>query len=125
MPGAAQPEDYERDPIIIIDPTKKFYSYPNPFGRGNTEEERLAYFNFHLDQISDVKIQIFTLLGELVWSTKRESLGSGNHPHTISWDGRNDNGQRVLNGGYIGAIEIRPTGGGKVTRHITKIIYIK
>ena len=70
-------------------------------------------------------MQIFTLLGELVWSTTREGLGTGTHARVISWDGKNSNGKRVLNGGYIGAIEIRPVTGGKVKRFTTKIAYIK
>lgn len=108
------------------DPKENFYSYPNPFGRGDTPEERVAKFNFNLEQPSEVKIQIFTLLGELVWTSKNfpSSYSKGGHKGKITWDGRNGNGNRVLNGTYIGAIEIHPANG-TVKRFITKIVYIK
>jgi len=116
----------KRIQITPSDPERSFFVYPNPFGRpegdnGDTE----AYFHFYLEQTSDVKVQVFTLLGELVYTDSRPGLGKGNHRKDLHWDGRNDNGKRVLNGVYIAAIEIKPTNGGKVERFITKIAYIK
>jgi hypothetical protein len=113
--------------VTRTDAGNRFFTYPNPFGRTAAGENdySVAYFYFHLDEVSDVKVQVFTLLGELVWSDSREGLGTGVQARSIFWDGKNSNGQRVLNGGYIGAIEIRPVNGGKVQRYITKIAYIK
>ncbi|MDZ7271759.1 MAG: hypothetical protein ONB17_09090, partial [candidate division KSB1 bacterium] len=51
---------------------------------------------------------IFSLIGELVWSrhfSKNSPQGkAGPHEGEVFWDGRNDRGQRVLNGIYIARI---------------------
>ena len=107
------------------DEDKAFFTYPNPFGRG-TDIEKIAQFHFYLDQPSNVQVRIFTLLGELVWTSELyQQLGAGTYPRLISWDGVNSKGKRVLNGTYIGTIEIKPTSAGGVKRFITKIAYIK
>ena len=111
--------------IIPSDFDKSFYIYPNPFGRGETEEQRGAFFNVYLEQTSDVSIRVFTLLGDLVWKSQTKTLTEGVHPRQFRWDGKNGKGKRVLNGAYLGVLEVRPTGGGSVRRTIIKIAYIK
>ncbi len=78
-----------------------------------------------LEENSDVDIRIFTLNGELVWSKKLVGLHRGFYDRLVKWDGKNDKGQRVLNGVYLGAIDIKPLNGGAAKRYITKIAYIK
>ncbi len=107
--------------VIPDNPEEAFSTYPNPFGRRQT----YARINFYLTETADVDIRIFTLLGELVWHRKENALpGNRNYNH-ITWDGKNDKGQTVLNGVYICTIQITPTGGGTAKRYITKVAYIK
>ncbi len=107
--------------LVSTDPKEAFGNYPNPFGR------QYAYTNiaFLLEQDADVELRIFTLTGDLVWSKKISGLHRGFYDRLVRWDGKNDRGQTVLNGVYLGVIEIKPLNGGAVQRYITKIAYIK
>jgi hypothetical protein len=103
---------------VLFNPTLEasFYNYPNPFGDPG---KPTTSFNYRLDQASDISLKIYTLLGELVWSvsfsaTDPEGLG-GTHAGNIIWDGRNEKGQKVLNGVYVAVLT---TNRGKV---MTKI----
>jgi hypothetical protein len=114
------------EPQVVVSSNvdKSFYIYPNPFGRGQTADERIAYFNVYLKEPSEVTIRVYTLLGELVWNSQTKTL-TGAHSRQFSWDGKNNNGKRVLNGAYIGVMESKPTAGGSIKRAIIKIAYIK
>ena len=79
-------------------------NFPNPFGV-NTDETRIEYF---LSENADVTLKIYDLFGNLVWSKdiaagEPGGLGRDQSPHanSVIWDGKNDNGQKVGNGGYI------------------------
>ena len=67
-----------------------------------------TYFVYYLEQDSDVRIQIYTILGERVWArsyTKNDPQGKkGPHEGDIIWDARNDKGHKVLNGVYVARI---------------------
>jgi flagellar hook assembly protein FlgD len=78
-----------------------------------------------LEHPSDVTIRIYTLVGELVWTKSITGLSAQIYDDLVTWDGKNDRGNTVLNGVYLCTIEIKPTDGGKAARYITKIAYIK
>jgi hypothetical protein len=97
--------------ILGSDLSHSFTNYPNPFAAGK-ERTNITYY---LPGQSSVTVNIFTLLGELVWSV---SYGQdspegkeGLHDHgqagcpPIEWDGRNGEGAIVLNGIYLCRIE--------------------
>ncbi len=107
--------------LVSSDPKEAFGNYPNPFGR----QYSFTNIAFLLEHDSDVDIRIFTLNGELVWSKKLTGLRRGFYDRLVKWDGTNDQGQRVLNGVYLGTIDIRPLDGSPSQRYITKIAYIK
>ena len=67
-------------------------NYPNPFNSGTTIE-------FYLPQNSEIKIEIYNLLGQRVrtlWQG-RQSMGQ----HQLRWDGKDDAGLAVSSGVYI------------------------
>jgi hypothetical protein len=107
--------------VIPADPEESFRNYPNPFGR---DEDRTTIV-FYLEQDSDVEIRIFTLTGGLVWTKIETNMFRGLHDGDVTWDGRNDRGNIVLNGVYLCHIQIKPRGGGSNQTFITKIAYIK
>jgi len=79
-------------------------NYPNPFGI----ESDFTSIDYYLSEDANVTLQIFDLFGNLVWSKKIKAgelggLGRENsgHPNSVIWDGVNDKGQKVGNGGYI------------------------
>ncbi|TDI85578.1 MAG: hypothetical protein E2O79_01455, partial [Caldithrix sp.] len=58
-------------------------------------------------QASNVTIRIYTLLGELVKTYQFQSTdpqGATGPDHEVSWDGRNEKGQAVLNGVYVAVL---------------------
>jgi len=67
-------------------------NYPNPF---NPSTE----ISFNLDEIADINLSIFNMLGQKV-----RTLTNGTKPagvHTLEWDGRDEMGQRVSTGIYL------------------------
>jgi len=107
--------------VIESDFDKAFRNFPNPFG---VPARPLTKFIYYLDQDSDVSVRIYTLIGELVWSSSYSASDPqgkrGTHEGDIFWDGRNEKGYKVLNGVYIARIS---TGYGKSA--LTKIAVIK
>lgn len=74
------------------------YNYPNPF---NASREK-TYIKFYTDSAEDVKVTIYTLVGDLV---KEWSFTSSRGINTLEWDGNSGSGKKVENGGYLCLIE--------------------
>ena len=75
------------------------FNAPNPFNP-DTEDTKICYY---LEQDDDVKIRLFTLTGELVYSW--ENISGREGLNQWPWNGRNEKGKIVENGGYICLIE--------------------
>ncbi|MDZ7332756.1 MAG: hypothetical protein ONB31_12320 [candidate division KSB1 bacterium] len=95
-------------PVIIADDLKRsFLNYPNPFG---TKDRPKTHFIYFLSKDSDIELEIYTLLGELVYRCQysraqpqgRRGLHQG---EDLIWDGCNLLGYKVLNGVYVARIE--------------------
>lgn len=96
------------------------WNSPNPFGGPGKERTKITYY---LEKNTGVTFSIFTLLGQKVWSISYpandlEHCSPG--VHEIYWDGRNGEGEKVLNGVYFLFMK---TGDGKVEK--TKIAIVK
>jgi hypothetical protein len=104
------------------DNLKEYFSnYPNPFGNPQRPTTTITYY---LKEDADVDIKIYSLIGELVWSRSfkaDEPEGrKGSHDGDVTWDARNDQGYKILNGVYIVYIK---TGTGETA--MTKAAVIK
>ncbi len=106
--------------IVSSDEEKVFGNYPNPFGNSDRETK----FVFLMKEPGTAELQIFTLLGGLVYSTKVDVNESGLYDGLLTWDGRNNAGRQVLNGVYIAILKIQYRGGGS-KQFKTKVAYIK
>jgi hypothetical protein len=108
--------------IISTDQGETFGNFPNPFGRSPNETTDIR---FVLNATSDVSLRVFSLAGELVKSSWNRNLTNlpGGEIYYVVWDGKNDEGDTVLNGVYICVIEIRSSEG--TSTYTTKIAYIK
>lgn len=79
---------------------EKPFNAPNPFNP-DTEETKICYY---LDEEDDnVKIKLFTLTGDLVYSW--ENISGRKGLNQWPWNGKNEKGRIVENGGYICLIE--------------------
>jgi len=107
--------------ILSEDQEKTFGNFPNPFGRSPNQTTEIRFL---INSPSDVTLRLFSLAGELVksaWNTNLTNLQPD--VYYLVWDGKNDEGDTVLNGVYICVIEIRSSEGSKT--FTTKIAYIK
>jgi hypothetical protein len=79
--------------------------YPNPF---NPLLGQVAHIDYKLDEPADVKIEIYTLLGNLVWakSIPSDQPGAKRGVNSVSWLGKNDTGVTIANGGYIVLVKV-------------------
>lgn len=100
-------------------------NYPNPFG----VESQVTHIDYYLAEDADVSLKIYDFFGNLVWTkeiTAGESGARGrsteNHPNSVEWDGTNDNGQKVGNGGYI--LLARAVANGKVIMNAKRKIAV-
>jgi hypothetical protein len=86
--------------IMIVTVTHDGGVYPNPF---NPLQGQVAHIDFSLEQDVSTKLEIYTLMGDLVWTKTIPIKEEGAHAgvNSVPWDGRNDNGVTVANGGYI------------------------
>ncbi len=120
---AGQVLNLQSQSTVLVDANlkKSFSNYPNPFGSATRPETKFVYF---LDQNTSVSVQIYTLTGELVWKVTYSETSlqgqQGLHNGDVTWDARNGNGKRVLNGVYVARIS---TGDGKEA--ITKVVVVK
>jgi len=81
--------DNPEDAAVMIDAIRLFQNQPNPF----SSETRIA---FELPQDGETELQIFSPDGRLVRTLTTGERAAG--PHTIPWDGRDDE-DRALHGG--------------------------
>jgi hypothetical protein len=99
--------------VSIVDPVSgQVSNYPNPFKAG-AESTSISYL---LDANADVKITVYTLFGDMVF-TKSISSGQpgavGGMVNNYLWDGKNTKGSVVGNGGYICIVETTVKGAKK------------
>jgi endo-1,4-beta-xylanase len=67
-------------------------NYPNPFADA-------TQIDFTLTNASDVSLQVFDLVGNLVATLVDEKMDAGNHQ--VKWDATNNRGSKIANGTYI------------------------
>jgi hypothetical protein len=70
------------------------YNYPNPFNSSSTKTK----IKFYCDSAQEVKIAIYSLIGELV---KDWTIHGVKGINSLEWDGANGDGKKVESGGYI------------------------
>ncbi|MCK5218528.1 hypothetical protein KAR10_03325, partial [bacterium] len=91
--------------IMSVTVTSDGGVYPNPF---NPLRGESAHIDYPLETDSEVKVLIYTLMGDLVWQTEfpaGDSQGGHAGVNSILWNGKNDNGVTIANGGYICVIK--------------------
>jgi len=92
--------------FMFVTVTQNGGVYPNPF---NPLGGEAAHIDYPLDDNAPVKLFVYTLLGDLVWHKEFQAGDpEGGHAgvNSVAWDGKNDNGVMVANGGYICLIKV-------------------
>jgi len=93
----AIPGEDERgaDPVLQESKTSDFSlgkNFPNPF---NPE----TVIEFNLPEASQVSLNVYNILGQVVRTLVDEELPAG--PHSVTWDGKNGQGSEVASGVYF------------------------
>ena len=95
-------------------------NYPNPF-TSYTE----FWFNHNRPfEPLDVQVQVMTISGKVVWSQNRNLTTTGFTSREITWDGRDDFGQRLGKGVYIYKITVKSTLTNKSASKIEKLVIL-
>jgi len=88
-----QPLDvFENDDLNLPRKFSLDQNYPNPFNPS-------TIINYSLPRRSNVKIEIYNILGQTVRQLTDENRTAGNH--SVTWDGLDNNGQSVSTGVYF------------------------
>ena len=98
---------------------EKVLNYPNPFV--NYTE---FWFNHnHPFEDLDVMIQVYTISGKLVWQHRQTVMTTGFLSRDISWDGRDDFGNKLAKGVYVYKLSVRAQNG-KTAKKIEKLVIL-
>lgn len=89
-------------------------NYPNPFRAGRD----LCYLEYVLPAEAGVRLTIYDMMGQRVHEKEysQGEVGGSAGLNRITWDGRNDDGVVVGNGGYVAVLDA--SGGPKLKRKI-------
>jgi hypothetical protein len=87
-----QPTGVDDPPLVLPEEFVLHQNFPNPFNPTTT----IAYT---LSRASDVKVDIFNILGRRVGRIVDEFQKSGYH--TVQWDGRDERGDEAASGVYF------------------------
>ena len=90
---------------------KLLVSSPNPFNPS-------TQLSFRLSEASDVRLDIYNILGERIITLCDQAFDAGSH--SIIWDAHDDLGRAVVTGTYIYTLNINSE---QVVRG--KLLYIK
>lgn len=87
-------------------------NYPNPF----TDYTEFWFNHNRPFEPLEVQVQVFTVTGKIVWSQNQLINTDGFLSRDITWDGRDDFGDRIGKGVYVYKLTVRST----LTNHKTE-----
>ncbi|MDB5228434.1 MAG: hypothetical protein JWN78_2627 [Bacteroidota bacterium] len=93
-------------------------NYPNPF----TTHTRFMFEHNKPGMPLDLKIEIFTVSGKVIKTIAQNINSEGYRVDDISWDGRDDYGDKIGKGVYIYRISLRDDDGKKVSQYQKLVI---
>jgi flagellar hook assembly protein FlgD len=95
-------------------------NYPNPF----TTYTQFWFSHNKPYEPLEVQVQVMTLTGKVVWSHNQTIYTAGFLSKDISWDGRDDFGERIGKGVYIYKLFVRSTLSNQKTEKIEKLVIL-
>ena len=100
-----------------------FYNYPNPFA-SLTRSTILGFTHNRPGEDLDAELSIFDLTGQLVDTRHYSITSSFSHVTLAEWDGANAEGNKLMNGIYLGKLSVRSLLDGSKNEQITKLIIV-
>jgi len=94
-------------------------NYPNPF----VDYTEFWFTHNRPDEPLEIQIQVFTITGKVVW-TKNEIDPSSYLSRKITWDGRDDFGDKIGKGVYVYKITVKSTLTNKRVEKYEKLVIL-
>jgi hypothetical protein len=88
------------------------YNYPNPV----TTSTQFVFEHNQPDVSLQIKIQIFTISGNLVKTIDQNQQNTGFRSEPIYWDGRNGSGGKLSQGIYVYKLQVTTSDGGSIEK---------
>src|SRR5690606_19004161 len=93
-------------------------NYPNPF---------VSYTEFWFShnrpfEPLDVQVQVLTITGKVVWSKNQTIITEGFLSRDITWDGKDDFGDKIGKGVYVYKLTVKSTLTGKKAEKYEKLV---
>ncbi len=95
-------------------------NYPNPFV--NYTEFWFTH-NRPFEEL-DVQVQVMTITGKVVWTRNQTVTTEGFLSRSITWDGKDDFGDKIGKGTYIYKLTVRSRTAGKTAEKIEKLVIL-
>ena len=99
---------------------KNVLNYPNPFV--NYTEFWFSH-NRPFEPL-EVQVQVMTITGKIVWSKNQTITTEGFLSREITWDGKDDFGDRIGKGVYVYKLTVKSTLSDKKTEKIEKLVIL-
>jgi hypothetical protein len=99
---------------------EKVLNYPNPFV---SYTEFWFNHNMPFEQL-DVQVQILTISGKLVKTINQQVTTDGFLCREITWDGKDDFGDKIGKGVYVYKLKVRSTTTGKSVEKFEKLVIL-
>lgn len=109
--------------VVVGDETitlKHVLNYPNPFV--NYTEFWFSH-NKPFEPL-DVQVQVMTITGKIVWTKKQTVVNDGFLSREITWDGKDDFGDKIGKGVYIYKLTVKATLSNKTAEKIEKLVIL-
>jgi hypothetical protein len=95
-------------------------NYPNPF---------VSYTEFWFShnrpfEPLEVQVQVMTITGKIVWSKNQTVTTDGFLSREITWDGKDDFGDRIGKGVYVYKLSVKSTLSNKTAEKIEKLVIL-
>ena len=96
-------------------------NYPNPF----VNYTEFWFTHNQPNELLNVKIYVYTVSGKLIKSISEVVQTTGSLSRTISWDGKDDFGDKVGKGVYVYKIEVTNVISGVKAEKFEKLVLLQ
>lgn len=109
--------------IVVGDDTltlSNVLNYPNPF----VNHTEFWFTHNRPFEPLEVQVQVFTITGKIVWTKNQLITTGGFLSRDVTWDGRDDFGDRIGKGVYVYKLTVRSTLTNKKTEKFEKLVIL-
>ena len=109
--------------IVVGDETMTLtnvLNYPNPF----VNYTQFWFTHNHPFEPLEVQVQVMTITGKIVWTKNQLVITDGFLSREISWDGRDDFGDKIGKGVYVYKLTVKSSLTNKKTEKFEKLVIL-